>query len=122
MEHNTTSKLTQKKKLNIRWIKGHNNIPLNEIADQSANNASLALWLNMTNENTINKNLIESLPEKFLYHNNTIVNEDFAKLMKNLMNLKNNEKLQISYKTTMESPNSPSPLERPQIHKNLKYT
>jgi hypothetical protein len=44
----------------------------------------------MTNEHEINKDLIESLPEKFLYYINTIVNEDFGRFIKNLINLKNN--------------------------------
>jgi hypothetical protein len=44
----------------------------------------------MTYENVINKNLIESLPKKFLYHNNTIVSEDFGRFIKNLISLKNN--------------------------------
>jgi hypothetical protein len=42
----------------------------------------------MTNENLINKDLIESFPGKLLYYNSTIVNEDFGRFIKNLFNLK----------------------------------
>jgi hypothetical protein len=58
----------------------------------------------MTNENVIIKDLIESQPEKFLYPNNTIVNEDFGRFIKNLISLKKNEETERMIKATMESP------------------
>jgi hypothetical protein len=69
----------------MKSIKGHNNTPLNEIIDITANHASLSLQLNLLACNTITSHFTKKYNKTFLPQP-TSSNEDLGKFILKLVN------------------------------------
>jgi hypothetical protein len=58
----------------------------------TANNASISLQLNLLKDTTITSYFLKKFRKTFLYHNGSLVNKDFGKIIKKHVNLKNDVK------------------------------
>jgi RNase H len=79
----------QNKHISLKWIKGHNGYPLNELADRKSNDASTAMQLGIADYNRINPFILKQIKIRFLYEHGKIVYENFSQFLKNLVQLKN---------------------------------
>jgi hypothetical protein len=77
-----------KKRLAMKWIKGHNNTPLDKPADKFTNNEASDSQLGYTNKNFTNIKTIKSVWTEFLYPQGNIVNGDFGTFIKKIVQLK----------------------------------
>jgi hypothetical protein len=70
-------------------VKGQNSYPLKELADPKSNKASTAMQLGIADYNILSHLMLNQIKTKFLYQDGNIVNEDFSKFLKSLVQLKN---------------------------------
>jgi hypothetical protein len=89
VEWSILSNLTQRqnKHITLKWTKGHNGYPLNELADRKSNDAYTAMQLGIADNHGINPLILKQIQIKFLYQHRKIVNEDFSKFLRNLVQL-----------------------------------
>jgi ribonuclease HI len=70
--HNLSYK--QNKHITLKWIKGHNGYPRNELADRKSNIASTAMQLGIAVYNRKNPLILNQIKIRFLYQHDKIVN------------------------------------------------
>jgi hypothetical protein len=68
---------------------GPQGLPPNELADRKSNDASTLMQLGIADYNRTNPLILKQIKIKFLYLHCKIVNEDFGKFLRNLVQLKN---------------------------------
>jgi ribonuclease HI/ribosome-binding protein aMBF1 (putative translation factor) len=78
----------QNKHIAINWIKDNNGYPLNKLTDRKLNDASAAMQLGIAEYNRVNPLILKQTEIKFLYQHGKIINSDFGKFQKNLVQQK----------------------------------